>query len=57
MPMSANKPLEWVVKVFKEGKLIKELRIPMRIEPRFGPDSTDVMILENETEKLLESLP
>jgi len=57
MPTSASEPLEWVVKAFKDGKLVKELKIPMHIEPRFGLDSVDIMILEKETEKFLESLP
>ena len=57
MPNKGSEPLEWVVKVFKEGVLVKEITIPMRIVPRFGPDTIDVQILEKETEKLLKSLP
>ena len=47
----------WTVKVFKDGDLIKEIKILMQIEPRFGPDSSDIRTLEEETAKLMESLP
>jgi len=47
----------WTVKVFKDGDLIKEIKIPMHIEPRFGVDSIDLRILEAETAKLMKSLP
>ncbi len=43
---------DWIVKVF-----IKEIKIPMNIEPRFGVDSNDLRALEEETAKLMESLP
>ena len=57
MPTSAKEPLEWIVKVFKDGKLVRELKIPMHHEPRFGVSSIDIQILEEETAKLMESLP
>ena len=56
MPTLASEPLQWVFKAFKDGELVKEITIPMRIVPRFGPDSVDVMVLEKETEKFLKTL-
>ena len=43
-----------VSEVFKEKQLVKTIEIPMNIEPRYGSDSIDVRIHEEETEKLLK---
>ena len=57
LPTNAKEPQEWVVKAHKDGELVKEIHVPMFIAPRFGPDSNDVRKLEEETDKLMKSLP
>ncbi|MHA1211442.1 MAG: hypothetical protein ACTSSH_03180 [Candidatus Heimdallarchaeota archaeon] len=48
---------EWIVKAFKDGVLVQEIKIPMIIEPRFGIDYNDLRALEEATAKLMQSLP
>lgn len=56
MPSSPKEPLEWLVKAYKKGKLVKEIRIPMFYEPIFGVDVDDAKTLEEKTDELLKLL-
>lgn len=57
MPSSSKDPLEWLVKAYKNNKLVKEIRIPIFYEPLFGVDVDDARTLEEKTDELLKSLP
>ena len=48
---------EWYVRALKDGKLVKDVTIPMMYVPRFGVDLQDKLTLEEKTEELLKSLP
>ena len=56
MPSSSSEPLAWTVRVSRGKELVREVRVPMSYEPRFGPDADDVRVLEEETAKLLAAL-
>lgn len=57
IPTRDIEPQEFLVRAYKEEKLIKEIKIPMMHEPRFGVDVEDKRRLEDKTEELLEELP
>ena len=57
IPSGSNEQMQFLVKVYDGSKVIKELKIPMDHEPIFGVDVDDNQRLEDETEKLMQSLP
>jgi len=57
MPGSANEPRVWTIRVTRRGELVREATVRMTHEPRFGPDAGDVQALEEETDRLLATLP
>lgn len=56
MPGSRDEPLEWTIRAYKEGVLVREITEPMWHDPIFGPDVDDVRTLEEATDKLLAEL-
>ncbi len=57
MPSNKEEPLEFVIKAYKDKKLVKEMNVPMVYYPIFGVDGSDLAELENKTEELLKLLP
>lgn len=57
LPTRFQSPLEFLVKVYRGNREVKEFRSPMTYEPRFGPDAGDVAVLEGRLDKVLKELP
>ena len=49
--------LEWIIKIYKKNKIIKENHLDMNYPPMFGVDEFDKINLEKNIEELLNSLP
>lgn len=57
LPTQRVSPLQFMVKVFRGGKEVREFYSPMTYEPRFGPDTGDVAVLEERVSTVLKELP
>ena len=57
IPSSSSEPMQFHLKALKDGKLVKEMKIPLNHEPIFGVDTEDHQNLEAKTEELMQSLP
>ncbi len=57
MPSKGMIPPRFMVKVFRGGKEILEFYSSMTYEPRFGPDTGDVAVLEERVSTVLKELP
>ncbi|VVB82841.1 Uncharacterised protein [uncultured archaeon] len=49
--------LEWIVKIYRDNKLERELSIPMDVNPLFGVDIFDLKTLDERVDELLKLLP
>lgn len=56
LPIRFRVPLEFLIKVYRGNREVKEFRSPMTYEPRFGPDAGDVALLEKTVDKVLGEL-
>jgi hypothetical protein len=57
IPSKSNESMEFKVRALKDGKVVRELKIPLNHTPIFGIDVEDHQNLEIKTEELLSSLP
>lgn len=57
LPSSSEDPMEWELTAYKDGSVVKELRIPLLYPPVFGPDVEDIAELEAKTDELMKQLP
>ncbi|MFH1064796.1 MAG: hypothetical protein V1729_06955 [Candidatus Woesearchaeota archaeon] len=56
-PNDDSVPQEFVVKAYKDDKLVEEMKVPMLHRPVFGVDVGDIAELEAKTEELMKKLP
>lgn len=56
LPSSSRGRPEFMVKVFHNGRAVKEFSVPMTYDPIYGPDAADVALLEKMSGKALKEL-
>ncbi len=57
IPNDGSVPQEFVVKAYKDDKLVEEMKVPMMYRPTFGVDVADLAELEAKTDELMKRLP
>lgn len=57
LPTQRISPPQFMVKIFRGGKEVREFYSSMTYEPIFGPDAGDVASLERATSRVLKELP
>lgn len=56
MPCDETELNQWTIRIFKDTVLIRQETIPMDYVPTFGPDVSDVAVMEERTDQLLKEM-